>query len=576
MHTPGFAINDCGTNELWGSEAELSAFLDHLLPDTSSWYLRPRGGVRIQSMWPTTTSSQSTEQISNSTHTQSSCQIVIHIGRTPWMFALERLFPQFLVVQGGMLALWLSPRAPPLVGGRCGLLVTAMLLVSNRLSNPTQIQDAVNYPGWIHIFSVCQISMLVAALLETMVVHQLLSIKQEALAMTVDETMRVAMPWFYLQLIGWLLLFAIIQDGGGAALLVTVGFINFWFTWISVSCVIRRKYHTLKLMQRSALVKASSFAGTDEAGTPEAKAATKEAFTMFDIDNSGSLDHTEMVELLQALMPHFSKKRINQMMREEMDFPDDHTMQEGTQFEEFLGSLKNWLALIEQPSKIASKSSSKDLLPDVLTEQLSRICSDPNIQARSNRKRRPSLALLQGQRNSRGVSYARVGTMGAAEEEICTVAPEVREGSKLMDVRGSGNALRRGSSREECLEAYTSERRSTSALPGRVVNRNGRRLSLAQFPLAQFPPTSTSPATRKSSLTSSSHMMPLATHLPDPDCARRLSATTLLQTLPSPDCDRKLSVTALLNSECVQRSSLAASNILTATAEHPKANTVHV
>ena len=28
--------------------------------------------------------------------------------------------------------------------------------MSNRLSNPTQIKDAVNNPGWIHIFSVCQ------------------------------------------------------------------------------------------------------------------------------------------------------------------------------------------------------------------------------------------------------------------------------------------------------------------------------------------------------------------------------------------------------------------------------------
>jgi hypothetical protein len=46
--------------------------------------------------------------------------------------------------------------------------------------------------------------MLVAALMETMVVHQLLARKQEALATTVDETMRVAMPWFYLQLVMWL------------------------------------------------------------------------------------------------------------------------------------------------------------------------------------------------------------------------------------------------------------------------------------------------------------------------------------------------------------------------------------
>ena len=67
------------------------------------------------------------------------CEIQIPLKRQSLMFMMQRLLPQFLVVQGGLGAMWLNPNSPPLVGGRCGLLITSMLLVSNRLSDSTVV-----------------------------------------------------------------------------------------------------------------------------------------------------------------------------------------------------------------------------------------------------------------------------------------------------------------------------------------------------------------------------------------------------------------------------------------------------
>jgi len=49
-------------------------------------------------------------------------------------------------------------------------------------------------PGWMHIVSLCQIAMLIAALVETLIVHLYLRLGKQTLSMIIDETLRVALP----------------------------------------------------------------------------------------------------------------------------------------------------------------------------------------------------------------------------------------------------------------------------------------------------------------------------------------------------------------------------------------------
>ena len=82
--------------------------------------------------------------------------------------------------------------------------------------------------------------MLVLALFESVMVHRMLSSGSKALAGIIDQVMRVALPWFYFQIICWLVLLTQIPEY--PIVLASVGLINFWFTWISVSLVIRRNF----------------------------------------------------------------------------------------------------------------------------------------------------------------------------------------------------------------------------------------------------------------------------------------------------------------------------------------------
>ena len=140
ISNPGFNMTTCGHDALWG----LGGLPTALVHEASGWLA---SGL-------TTEPSLGGQE----------CTISFKLRRNPIMFLTQRLMPQFLIVQTGMLAMYLNPKMPPLVGGRVGLLVTTMLLVSNRLSDSTPVDDAQNTPGWIQYVSRMQISFLVGKL----------------------------------------------------------------------------------------------------------------------------------------------------------------------------------------------------------------------------------------------------------------------------------------------------------------------------------------------------------------------------------------------------------------------------
>ena len=55
----------------------------------------------------------------------------VTINPLPHMYVIKDLVPGIMIVFGGLLGLFLDPGAPPLVGGRCSLMIVAMLLVVN-------------------------------------------------------------------------------------------------------------------------------------------------------------------------------------------------------------------------------------------------------------------------------------------------------------------------------------------------------------------------------------------------------------------------------------------------------------
>eukprot|EP00966_Prymnesium_polylepis_P143248 3306589-Prymnesium_polylepis.1 len=110
--------------------------------------------------------------------------------RSPmWQF-----LPGVLIVFCGLGALWLEPTAPPLVGGRCSLIIIAMLLIINISLRGTTVRET-NYVKWTDYASWGQILMLFSALLETLFVHALIIRgEQRAFALALDGAMRYIIP----------------------------------------------------------------------------------------------------------------------------------------------------------------------------------------------------------------------------------------------------------------------------------------------------------------------------------------------------------------------------------------------
>jgi hypothetical protein len=125
----GFNNTNCGTDELWGDDME-ETYKD-MMSSADAYELN--GDTAISSHLIVIARGDGT--------VTSECAIGISVIRKWPRFFLRRVIPNMLVVFGGLMALWLNPMAPPLVGGRCGLLVTATLLVSNKLDKETDVED---------------------------------------------------------------------------------------------------------------------------------------------------------------------------------------------------------------------------------------------------------------------------------------------------------------------------------------------------------------------------------------------------------------------------------------------------
>ena len=125
----GFNNTSCGRDELWHDDIE----------EVKQAMMTSADGYRLNG--DNAISSHTIIIARNDGTVERECAIEISVIRKWPRFFLRRVIPNMLVVFGGLMALWLNPAQPPLVAGRCGLLVTATLLVSNKLDRETDVED---------------------------------------------------------------------------------------------------------------------------------------------------------------------------------------------------------------------------------------------------------------------------------------------------------------------------------------------------------------------------------------------------------------------------------------------------
>jgi hypothetical protein len=119
---------------------------------------------------------------------EGACVVEIPLRRSPVAVVVGHLIPCLIIVFGGLGALWLDPTVPPLMGGRVGLMITAMLVVGN-MSKSVQLR--LTTVMWMDFFSMAQFLLLLCALLGTIMVHYNLRNGHKARAVAFDEALRI-------------------------------------------------------------------------------------------------------------------------------------------------------------------------------------------------------------------------------------------------------------------------------------------------------------------------------------------------------------------------------------------------
>ena len=126
------------------------------------------------------------------------CAVIVPIVRNFEVFFIKNILVVVLIVQAAMLSLWLNPLIPPLMGGRFGIAITAMLTISNVVN--VDLTDQLgrlpkNQLLWLDYFYFFQFAMIILSISESAVVHVLIRHGKDALATQIDHEFRVLLPF---------------------------------------------------------------------------------------------------------------------------------------------------------------------------------------------------------------------------------------------------------------------------------------------------------------------------------------------------------------------------------------------
>jgi len=214
---------------------------------------------------------------------------------------ISRSFVLDVVVgYAGMMALFLNPNVPPLLGGRCSLLILAMLITMNRFSGRNLGVGKLTTLVRIDYFAIFNALALLLALLSTVAVHMLARYGRVRQACEFDRALRTIFvfglyPVTVIFFGTWLWQISIV----GPAIFLISGLTI--FISIVVGNAVR---HELDLRRRHREI-VERLRGLNPS-EPESEGLLHEAFTLFDQDGSGALEADDLVRLVTVMYPNIS------------------------------------------------------------------------------------------------------------------------------------------------------------------------------------------------------------------------------------------------------------------------------
>ena len=183
-----------------------------LLPSNNEWYLDGSYDQAVQF-----------ERLPSSgdNYLGERCQMSVKIKRNPTVFTVKNIFMTILVVEGALLtSVFMHPDDH--IGDRSACLFIAFLILVTNMQTDLGL-GRLSELIWLDWFNLIQLGLVLVAVAETMIVHQMLKRQKDMLATNVDLSSRTVMPFvLYPGVTGATLIGFLDTSVGGALLAAAV------------------------------------------------------------------------------------------------------------------------------------------------------------------------------------------------------------------------------------------------------------------------------------------------------------------------------------------------------------------
>ena len=239
----------------------------------------------------------------NTTIDKSTCVVSVKIKRVWSVFFVKSMVITMLVAIGALLALYMHPGE--MTGDRMAHLFVGILIFVVNLQTDLGLGKLTNLM-WIDVFNLVQITLLICAVVEGLVVHHYFATQRENFAIHLDHVFRFVFPFIVYP---WVTSACIIWGAYHEDALVI--FVMMLTLGIPLLCLvmagmIRRKSRARDRLIAKCITQCQKYTDNDAEYEP----AMFRLFRAVDLDGSGELDSKELRELFRALYPKASRKSI--------------------------------------------------------------------------------------------------------------------------------------------------------------------------------------------------------------------------------------------------------------------------
>jgi hypothetical protein len=288
ISVPGVRLSESCDGILEALRDKAGDGLEHILPLDRTWL--PAMSLGREQLLTRT-----------DTHLVGSCRIRIRVRRNFNTFFFKKILVLVMIVQAALCSLRLNPLAPPLVGARFAIQITAMLVISVRSQEDLDDEIGRNTQLlWLDQFMFGQFAAVLSALVESALVHHLIRGGNETFALLLDSIFRVLLPMLMYPacVIGFVA--GALTASDAVTLAICMCGILLPLTWGVLQ--VRR---TFVRFQKSKTRLAAQLIDADESEIDDTSESSllREAFSLFDLDNSGDIDTKEVRSMLTTMYP---------------------------------------------------------------------------------------------------------------------------------------------------------------------------------------------------------------------------------------------------------------------------------